>query len=72
MMVFFTDGITEARRGREFFGVEGLTCAAQKAAAPQVSLPLIGTAILEEVSRFSGGRQTDDICLMLLRRSLAF
>ena len=68
VLVLCTDGITEARRGVQFFGSDGLACAARNARI-HTTLSEIGTSILEEVHAFSGGHQVDDICLLLARRT---
>ena len=61
-----TDGLTEARSGREFFGYEGLTRAAQRAQA--AGADRIGQAIIADAKRFTGGALHDDVCLLLVRR----
>jgi PAS domain S-box-containing protein len=64
-----TDGITEARCGGEFFGYERLIATARQAAG--IGAPHdIGKAILNTAHDFSGGRITDDICLLVVRREV--
>ncbi len=65
-VVFVTDGITEARRGREFFGYEGLIETAQRA-WPQASLTALGQAVAGDAAEFAGGTLGDDVCLLLAR-----
>jgi PAS domain S-box-containing protein len=65
VLIFYTDGVTEARRGREQFGEERLHealrgCRGQSAAQIADS---IETAVLE----FSGPEPSDDIAILVLR-----
>jgi serine phosphatase RsbU (regulator of sigma subunit) len=62
-----TDGITEARRGSEFFGFERLVETARRASACGTPND-IGKAILQAVRDFSNGQLTDDICMIVMRR----
>jgi len=67
--LFFTDGVTEARRdGGEMFGEERLA-AAFAAAVDRPPALAIG-AILAEVARFTD-RQDDDMTLVIVRRPSA-
>jgi sigma-B regulation protein RsbU (phosphoserine phosphatase) len=64
-LVFYTDGVTEARRGREQFGDERLretlgTCHGQSAAQ-------IADAIESAVLDFGGPEPSDDIAILVLR-----
>ena len=64
-LVFYTDGVTEARRGREQFGDERLhetleSCRGQTAAQ-------IADAIERSVLDFSGPEPSDDIAILVLR-----
>jgi PAS domain S-box-containing protein len=66
-LLMVTDGITEARRGGEFLGYEGMVELAQQAlAAP--TLREMGQAILAGARAFAGGSLRDDACLLLARR----
>jgi len=65
-LLLVTDGLTEARSGREFFGYEGLTRAAQQAQAADAGR--IGQTIIADAKRFTGGALHDDVCLLLVRR----
>jgi len=70
LLLLVTDGVTEARRsGAAFFGYEGFTEAARRAAArTSGSLGAIGKAIICDARDFAGGRLQDDACLLLVRR----
>lgn len=66
-LILVTDGITEARRGRDFFGYEGMERVAQQnatAASPQQ----MARAIMEAAKEFSGGHLRDDACLLVATR----
>ena len=62
-----TDGITEARRGQGFLGVEGMVALAEKA-GPSASLRELSQAIYGGARDFAGGGLSDDVCLLLARR----
>ena len=67
MVALVTDGITEARKGREFFGYDGFTHAAEGAVGlgtPQQTCK----AILDGARQFAGGQLQDDACLLLAAR----
>lgn len=68
LLVMATDGITEARRGRKFFGLEGLIEAVRETSIVLPSLGEAGRAVVERAKAFAGGKQQDDICLLLARR----
>ena len=77
MLLMSTDGITETRRGRDFFGSDRLLQAARRGATRKdgsgraetpVPLPDVGKAILEAARAHGGGHFRDDICLLLVRR----
>lgn len=61
-----TDGITEARRGKELLGFEGFTRLV-KQCGPNGSLKSIGSCVLERAEEFAHGNFTDDVCLLLAR-----
>ena len=65
-LLLVTDGLTEARQGRTFFGYEGLTRAAQQAQAAEAGR--IGQTIIADAKRFTGGTLHDDVCLLMVRR----
>jgi sigma-B regulation protein RsbU (phosphoserine phosphatase) len=62
-LVFFTDGVTEGRRGRDFYGDERL----QAAAAGHGSAEQVVDRILEDVLRFQDGVSSDDIAIVAVR-----
>lgn len=74
-LLMVTDGLTEARRGAEFFGHDGLRAAARRVLMPSgtstASLLPAGQAIIAEARRFTGGLLHDDVCLLLVRRTPA-
>lgn len=67
VLLVATDGITEARRGREFLGNDGMARLAAEV-LPLGSLAEIGQAVLAGAKSFAGDRLHDDICLLLARR----
>jgi sigma-B regulation protein RsbU (phosphoserine phosphatase) len=58
----FSDGLPDARRGREFFGEERIhqILDTMRDAAPQ----LIVDSLMREVTAFSGEQHTDDIAIL--------
>ena len=72
-LLMVTDGLTEARRGAEFFGHDGLRDAAQRVLMPAgiSAVPALpaGQAIIAEARRFTGGLLHDDVCLLMVRRT---
>ncbi len=60
--VMFSDGLPDARRGREFFGEERIDriLDSLRDAAPQ----LIVDSLMSEVTAFSGEQHTDDIAIL--------
>ena len=67
LLLIATDGVTEARRGREFLGNDGMARLAA-AALPLGSLTGIGQAVLDGAKSFAENRLHDDVCLLLARR----
>ena len=67
-LLLTTDGLTEARRGGEMLGTEGLTRLAAEALGPG-ALPDVGAAIMARVKDYAGGSLRDDACLLLARRA---
>ena len=62
LLLFYTDGVTEARRDGGFFGEERLAEAlARLREQPVETLPSL---LLDEALRFSGGRLVDDAALL--------
>ncbi|MES2461620.1 MAG: fused response regulator/phosphatase [Armatimonadota bacterium] len=70
ILLLYTDGITEARSGSEFFGVDGLSgiaCASRDRWSDPDIHPL-AEALLEGARTFGQGSLRDDACLLLVRR----
>jgi sigma-B regulation protein RsbU (phosphoserine phosphatase) len=62
-VVLYTDGVTEGRRGAEFYGDDRL----RAVAAVHASTPSgVVDAILADVLEFQGGRARDDIAILAL------
>jgi serine phosphatase RsbU (regulator of sigma subunit) len=70
-LVFFTDGITEARVGECFFGVDGVANQLRAQRGTATSLAAVLTEILEAARRHGGDRLSDDSCLLAVSRELA-
>ena len=71
LFALFTDGIPEAQRGEDFFGEDRLRDSLQRL-SPEGSLERVATGLVQEVQGFlAGGHRTDDVTLLLLRRSEA-
>lgn len=67
LLLLVTDGITEARQGRAFFGYERVArLAAQAASFP--SLRQTARTILDSTRAFAGGALQDDACVLAARR----
>jgi serine phosphatase RsbU (regulator of sigma subunit) len=64
-LVFYTDGVTERRRGRELFGVERL----RRAAAPlgSYSADVVAARLRSTTLGFSDETPRDDIAILVLR-----
>ncbi len=60
-----TDGLTEARRGGEFLGCDGMTAIALQH-LNAATLTEMGNALVRDARTF-GGRFSDDVCLVLMR-----
>ena len=67
LLLIATDGVTEARQGRQFLGNDGMARLAAEMLG-RGSLAEIGEGILEGAKAFASGRLHDDICLLLARR----
>jgi sigma-B regulation protein RsbU (phosphoserine phosphatase) len=63
LLVMYTDGVTEGRRGREFFGEERLS----RAILRQRDADLPAQGILGEVLEFQQGTARDDIAVVTVR-----
>ena len=66
LMIMTTDGITEARSGRSFFGPEGV--AAVLATCDRTDPDHVAASILEGAKTFSSNHIGDDICLIVAQR----
>lgn len=66
-IVLATDGVTEARQGKNLLGYEGLMRLAQEGRSSE-TLEQMGQMILEGAREFGGGRFRDDACILLARR----
>jgi serine phosphatase RsbU (regulator of sigma subunit) len=62
VLVLYTDGITEARHGREFFGEDRLVAFLNN--LKKISVKDTVQAIYDEVIRFTGGELFDDAVLL--------
>lgn len=72
-LLLATDGITEARRGRDFLGVDGLSDLLRQA-APKGAAQAVGKAVLQGVQSFvaapeGSGSLSDDACVLIVQRS---
>jgi serine phosphatase RsbU (regulator of sigma subunit) len=67
-LVMLTDGITEARRGRELFGYDAMSALSREAVQRTSSLHDVGQAILDGARSFANGKLQDDACILLARR----
>ncbi len=64
-MLLYTDGLTEARRGTEFFGLDGVTTALGDLEHPSASEAV--DALRARVAEFAIDALTDDLCLLAAR-----
>ena len=67
VLLIATDGVTEARRGKQFLGNDGMARLAAES-LERGTLAEIGEGVLEGAKAFASGRLHDDICLLLARR----
>jgi len=63
LMVMYTDGVTEGRRGSEFYGEQRL----HQSIVLHSRTPLPAEAILDQVLAFQQGRARDDIAIVAIR-----
>ena len=68
MLLLATDGITEARQGKDFLGYEGMVGLAQQAMSGTDSVGTVAQAVLDGAQEFAGGTLHDDACLLMVRR----
>jgi sigma-B regulation protein RsbU (phosphoserine phosphatase) len=65
VLVLYTDGVTEARRGTEFYGDDALRRVVRGARGGDAEG--IATAVLDDVMTFQSGVARDDIALVVVR-----
>ena len=63
--LLYTDGLTEARQGKRFFGLEGVTTALRRLQRPSASEAV--AALRARVAEFATDPLTDDLCLLAAR-----
>jgi phosphoserine phosphatase RsbU/P len=63
LLVMYTDGVTEGRRGPEFYGERRL----HESVVQHSRTPLPAEAILDQVLEFQEGRARDDIAVVAIR-----
>jgi serine phosphatase RsbU (regulator of sigma subunit) len=71
-VILVTDGITESRGPlpkRDLFGYDGLMTAVQQAVKDSLSTDSMGERIVRTAKSFGGGKQQDDVCVLLARRT---
>lgn len=68
-LVFFTDGVTEARRQDDFFGEERLHELIERLRGFEAQS--MANAIADEVAEFQDGPSRDDVAIVVLRRPAA-
>lgn len=61
LLVLYTDGVLEARRNGEFFGLERLEAVVKR---KRLSVERLPQAVIERVLAFSGGRLNDDVAVL--------
>ena len=64
-MLLFTDGLTEARQGKRFFGLEGVRAALRRLQHPSPSEAV--ATLRARVAEFATDPLTDDLCLLAAR-----
>ena len=64
-MLLYTDGLTEARRGTGFFGLDGVTTALRRLQRPSANEAV--DALRTRVAEFATNAPTDDLCLLAAR-----
>jgi PAS domain S-box-containing protein len=67
LILLTTDGVTEARQGKQFLGYEGLMRLVLEG-LPAGTLEKVGRTILDGAKTFAGGKLRDDACVLLARR----
>jgi serine phosphatase RsbU (regulator of sigma subunit) len=64
-MLLYTDGLTEARQGMSFFGLDGVTTALRRLQRPSATEAV--EALRARVAEFATNPPTDDLCLLAAR-----
>lgn len=67
VLVAYTDGLIEARRGMEEFGEEGLRAALAEAAGEEPAS--LARSVYGAARAFAGGRLSDDVAIAVARRT---
>ncbi len=67
ILILYTDGIIELRRGKEFFGIERLSDLLAKYSG--LKAQDITNKIMDDAREFSEGHLADDIVLMVIKRT---
>jgi serine phosphatase RsbU (regulator of sigma subunit) len=65
-IVVYTDGVIEARRQRELYGIERLDAFLR--AHRELRPPVLAEAIAEDARAFAGGELSDDVAVVAIRR----
>lgn len=68
-LVLYTDGVAEARRGRELMGTEGVMLALQELL--REGAESLAEGLRERAHAFAGGEIRDDLTIVVLRRTEA-
>ncbi len=69
LYVAYTDGLTEARRDKVFWGQEGLMEVIRETAfVHDQPLQVVADEVAHQAREWANGRQQDDVCLLLVRR----
>ncbi|MBX5474729.1 MAG: SpoIIE family protein phosphatase [Thermoleophilia bacterium] len=66
-LVLYTDGVAEARRGSEQYGIERLD--ALLAARRELPARALAQALAEDAREFAGGELSDDLAVVVIRRT---
>lgn len=67
-LVLYTDGISEAREGKEMLGLEGLECVLKEHAHLHASE--LAHNILTTATDWAGGKLSDDAAVVIIERLL--
>jgi serine phosphatase RsbU (regulator of sigma subunit) len=65
-LVLFTDGVIEARRNGELYGLERLD--ALLAEHRELPVRALALAVTEDCRKFAGGELADDVAVVVIRR----